>query len=274
MMDDLGLFAGTFIRGTPPSLAPSKFSSPAAWRQALRTRAGYEWKYLKTRFQDRVGRLYYFFGLTNWRWRERPRFKSKIARAAAVSLHQRMYKAFAKNDEAALKNVCISGIYEQLTQRIAARPEDMKMTWELVSADKRPRVVSHKATKLPIPGEEDDKTAPTALRQVVYRLKTRQRLTITRRDSAASSQPKSAKGRSPKWSPDGHKIQEKKAEPLVDVHEKDVIEYVVLQQRMLRGKMEGWKVWGFASPTTLEKIEKDRKYQDDTEAYQAANPGM
>jgi protein MBA1 len=123
-------------------------------------------------------------------------------------------------------------------------------------------------TIYPIPGAED-RNGPTALRQVVLRLKTRQRLTIERKPEDRKSTPKGP-GRRLAWTPDGVQPEVKKGVqvPEVETHENDVVEYILMQQRMLKGQEEEWKVWGFVNRTTLESIAEDEKFIEQNELWQ------
>lgn len=39
-----------------------------------------------------------------------------------------------------------------------------------------------------------------------------------------------------------------------------VVEYVVMQTRVMRGKPEDWKLWGFTKATTPEILQEDEDY--------------
>lgn len=41
---------------------------------------------------------------------------------------------------------------------------------------------------------------------------------------------------------------------------KTVVDYLVLQKRVIRGKEEEWKVWGFAEESTPSVKERDQEY--------------
>jgi protein MBA1 len=41
---------------------------------------------------------------------------------------------------------------------------------------------------------------------------------------------------------------------------KTVVEYLVLQKRVIRGSEEDWKVWGFAEESTPRVLERDERY--------------
>ena len=48
-----------------------------------------------------------------------------------------------------------------------------------------------------------------------------------------------------------------------------VVEYLVLQQRVIRGEEEEWKVWGFTEETTPEVLKQDEEYWGKMLEYQA-----
>lgn len=58
----------------------------------------------------------------------------------------------------------------------------------------------------------------------------------------------------------------------MDEHTKDMVEYIVMQRRMWKGKEEPWKVWGFVEKTTVESIERDTEKTEQMMAYDAAHP--
>lgn len=281
--DDLGLLPGTFIRGNPPSLFPSGGTSLL---EALKMRGTYEWRWIKSRTMDRIGRIYYWARLTNWPWKKKPRFRRREAQNAAMDNYERMYKAFAINDLKELNKVCISGIVFDLQKRISTRPKNTTLKWEIIKRDRSPRIVSNRATQIPLPGESNNRTTPTAVRQIVVLMKTKQRLTINRTDiklAAGKTHKAASRTQSLGWQPLAAK-QDQEAALLKEEAElealqtapveKTVAEYVVLQQRMLRGVEEGWKIWGFVKPSTLESIAKGDQFEDDYAAYQASNPGL
>ena len=49
-----------------------------------------------------------------------------------------------------------------------------------------------------------------------------------------------------------------------------VVEYVVMQTRVVRGKPEGWKLWGFTKATTPEVLQEDDDYWRKTMEVQSA----
>jgi protein MBA1 len=139
------------------------------------------------------------------------------------------------------------------------------MTWHLSSIS-RPLIVSSRA--MPIPSEgTDSRKAPTAIQQVVFKIKSRQRLVIEREDLYSSGSAPSTE-KLP-WSPDGAHEAAVEDEVRPDVHEKRVVEYMVLQRKYWKGEMEPWKVWGFADPTTLETLRMDEEWTEKSNAWEA-----
>jgi protein MBA1 len=51
---------------------------------------------------------------------------------------------------------------------------------------------------------------------------------------------------------------------------KKVVEYFVMQKRVIGGREEDWKVWGFTHESTPERIEEDEEYWRRTLDLQAA----
>jgi protein MBA1 len=76
--------------------------------------------------------------------------------------------------------------------------------------------------------------------------------------------------RSQKQKDEGEEKVESKASFEDNGVPKTVVEYLVLQKRVIRGKEEDWKVWGFAEESTPERIEKDEEYWRKTLDLQAA----
>ena len=158
------------------------------------------------------------------------------------------------------------------------------MTWRLHSKPKA-TIVSHRAQPL---GEEQP---DTAYRQVVVRLVSNQSLTITRGHSSSFSPHSPASSNPPIWRPDTarkslleHKqsLQKRKDEgehvsmtkftnEFMDNGEvKKVVEYLVMQRRVIRGVEEDWKIWGFAMESTPERIKMDEQYWKRTLDLQTA----
>lgn len=154
------------------------------------------------------------------------------------------------------------------------------MKWELVSKPLlfSSRIVSNRYAPLPFPGA-DDPYAPSTIRQMVVRISSRQRLTIERDEDVETERRRALESLA--WSPDGTTASSRAADLDVEAVEsvvqeepveKNVVEYIVLQKKMVKGTDEPWKVWGFANKTTWEKMEADNKADADMMAYEAAHP--
>lgn len=142
----------------------------------------------------------------------------------AVALHAKMYTAFAEGDTTALHKLCTDGLFSTFQTRIGNRPKNERVQWDLVKYNKRSKVVSDRAASLPIEG--------MAIRQSVVRIDSRQKLTRWRRIA----------GR----------------EELVEGtgQEKDVREYVVVQQIWKNWVPQPWMVWGTTKEVSLDDVDE------------------
>ena len=93
-----------------------------------------------------------------------------------------------------------------------------------------------------------------------------------------SSPSASHKTRAPKWAPtqaQKTEVVSPAAEQSAEVQDKGkvqtVVEYLVMQTRVMDGKEEDWKIWGFASESTPAKIEEDEQYWKKMLDIQSAN---
>jgi len=133
-----------------------------------------------------------------------------------------MYTSFAEGDAAALRKICMDGLYETFRARIAARRTGEKMEWEMLGYNTRSKLVSHRAARLQVEG--------AAVRQAVVRIASKQKLT--------------------RWARDGKELKLVKGSG----KEKDVVEYLVLQKRMDGWKEGDWMVWGTTEETKLKDV--------------------
>ncbi|KAL4786465.1 hypothetical protein BJX76DRAFT_346293 [Aspergillus varians] len=216
---DIGLIPGTFIRPLWRDL-PSIFQQPTE-------RLHFEWLWLKSWFQNFLGLFIY----SKTEGKGLP-LRLKERRQVAREFHQRMYSAFADGDSTILRKICCTGLANNLTGRIAARPKGQRVTWSLDKYIRSPstfftgiRVVSDRATQIP---ELQD----SGVRQVVLR--------ITSRQSTGKVQQQISEDGTP-------------AENAV-VKQQDCTEYIVMQKLRWMGEEEGWRVWGHATPTTVDDL--------------------
>ncbi|KAI9374667.1 hypothetical protein BJX61DRAFT_271700 [Aspergillus egyptiacus] len=214
---DLGLLPGTFIKPLWRDL-PSIFQQP-------KERLQFEWLWLKTGFQNFLGLFMYL----KVQFKGQP-LRLKERRQVARELHKRMYSAFAEGDATTLRKICCTGLANNLISRIESRPKGEKVTWSLDNYIRSPstfftgvRVVADRATQIP-------ELPDSGIRQVTLR--------ITSRQSTSRSQRQRG----------GDEVQSGKKQ-------QDCTEYIVLQKLRWFGEEEEWRIWGHATPTTLEDLE-------------------
>ncbi|KAF2653973.1 hypothetical protein K491DRAFT_779943 [Lophiostoma macrostomum CBS 122681] len=276
--EDTGLLSETFVRGSAPKLS----SYGDRWR--------YEWKWMKTRFRDWWSIQYYVWYMkkTGFVFRLKPEYSRAKVRDDGEEYYTKIYEALASKDRTNLDKFCVSGIIDHLKERWAARPADVTMTWKLLDrsqdlSSKLPwlntgklsaRIVSNRMGHLPISGASDRKT-PSAVRQVVLRIASRQVLTVEREIDGKGKGSKAEKLAKLAWRPEGANEQaEDEFDWAIERHPKDVVEYVVMQRRMLRGNEEDWKVWGFTEPTTMESMREAERFEKESRAYSASQLGI
>ncbi|EHA20048.1 hypothetical protein CBS63078_7245 [Aspergillus niger] len=219
---DIGLLPGTFIRPLWRDM-PSIFQQPSE-------RLHMEWLWIKSAFQNFIGVLAYC------KWLNKGlALRLKERRQIAAEYHKKMYTAFAAGDIATLRKVCCTGLANQLSTRIAARPKGERVTWNLDSYIRSPgtyftgvRVMSDRATQIPeIPN--------SGVRQVVLRITSRQSKGTTKASSNGAPADSTAVANNTK--------------------QQDCTEYLVIQQFRWAGEEDQWRVWGHATPTTVEDLE-------------------
>ena len=216
--EDLGLFPATLIMPTGPDV-------PGLLTVA---RLRMEYRRLIKRGKD-------FFSVIMMKWAlgfRKHKIQFRKTTPNALALHRQVYSALADGDEGEVRKVATDGVKNKLINKIQARPEDTVYYWDLVKYIGWPRVVSHRATQMPIPDESDDTTS--MIRQAVVRIKSIQRL--TREDSAED-------------------VTDEKDPVKPQETERNVTEYIVIQKRVLHSVEEPWKFWGTVEPTKLEDFE-------------------
>lgn len=132
-------------------------------------------------------------------------------------------------DATTLRKICCTGLANNLIGRIAARPKGEIVTWSLDKYIRSPstfftgiRVISDRATQIP-------ELADSGVRQVVLRITSRQSTGKAQRQISGDYVP-------------------------ADVKQRDCTEYIVLQKLRWIGEEEGWRVWGHATPTTIDDL--------------------
>ena len=132
-------------------------------------------------------------------------------------------------DTTTLRKICCTGLANDLVGRVAARPKGEVVTWSLDKYIRSPstfftgiRVVSDRATQIP-------ELTDSGVRQVVLRITSRQSTGKTQRQFSGNGVP-------------------------ADVKQRDCTEYIVLQKLRWIGEEEPWRVWGHATPTTIDDL--------------------
>lgn len=158
-------------------------------------------------------------------------------------------------DAKTLRSLCLPPLASALRSQIAARGP-VKTSWQLLKF-KSARIVSHRAA--PLGADQPD----TSYRQCVVRIESKQALSLT----PVAMRDEAHKMRAPKWAPSGAQKTPVVAPAGADAHAgversqvQTVVEYLVMQTRVMHGKEEEWKVWGFAGETTPAKMEDDEVY--------------
>ena len=130
-----------------------------------------------------------------------------------------------------IKEACCEGLVNHLKRHTAVRPLNQKARWEIRSIwpHLATRVVSNRASKFP---RED-----SAIRQVVVKIRSKQRIVQTRDSETV----------------DGHSRR--------DSQWVKVIEYLVIQRRIIDGEEGDWKIWGTTPETSYDRVYKEESYR-------------
>jgi protein MBA1 len=140
------------------------------------------------------------------------------------------------------------------------------MSWELLKF-KSARIVSHRCT--PLGSESPD----TSFRQCIVRLESEQQLSVRSISPASAAQRRT---RALAWMPKSAQAKQNAVSAKSSAGDKQtvrdtVVEYVVMQTRVIRGKPEEWKLWGFTKATTPEVLQEDEDYWMKTIEAQSAS---
>ncbi|KAL4805479.1 hypothetical protein BDV18DRAFT_161131 [Aspergillus unguis] len=221
---DIGLLPGTFIKPTMRDL-PSIFQQP-------KERLHFEWLWVKSWFQNFLGLVVY----SKTEGKGLP-LRLKERRQVARAYYERMYTAFAAGDQNTIRKICCTGLANNLISRITTRRRGEQVHWSLDKYIRSPstwftgiRVVADRAVQIP-------ELPDSGVRQVVLR--------ITSRQSARTVQLETTK--------QGKALDAPREDP-APAKSQNCTEYIVLQKLRWMGQEEGWRVWGNATPTTVEDL--------------------
>ncbi|KAJ4413280.1 hypothetical protein N0V91_000255 [Didymella pomorum] len=250
MAEDIGLLQNTVIRARL-----SKLPSPLR-----REFYAYFWTLLKSRFTGLYTRSHFK------RCVVKKGIKSYLPvdflqqgmlKKRAKSFYRSYYESLAAGDAKSLQHICLPPLAASLRSQIAARGP-VKMSWHLHKF-KSARIVSHRCA--PLGADQPD----TSYRQCIVRLESEQ--TLATKPVALRAESRVGK---PVWAPASiaslgaaKKDVAKKDVEVEKAEQKQtqtVVEYLVMQTRVMGGNTEDWKIWGFAGETTPAKMEEDEAY--------------
>lgn len=214
-----------------------------AWRQARTTQEflGYQWERLLTKLVDLGGILAIKY-LSMPSLTSLPRFKVQRSSIAptATALHRRMSEAVAAGDGAALRQICVPALYNQLTAAIRRRTPDERVEWELVEYVRPlsfPRIASNRCINL---------SSDEYYQQAVVGIAATQRLARYARATgevvAGSTRLRTA------------------------------VEYLVISRKINAKTWEPtpWRIWGTREETTSESWANEKRYLSTMKAKAAA----
>ncbi|KAF1934340.1 uncharacterized protein M421DRAFT_415374 [Didymella exigua CBS 183.55] len=255
MAEDIGLLQNTVIRASF-----SKLPAPTSWEFY-----SYFWTVLKARFtglytRSHFKRCVHKSGIASYLPVDL--LKQSMLKNKAKEMYQRYYELLAAGDIEALRPLCLPPLASSLRTQIAARGS-VRTSWQLHKF-KSARIASHRCA--PLGSDHPD----TSYRQCIVRLESEQSLTVS--PLATRAEPR--KTRAPKWTPSASTKKDMAAESTKVKAEtrqsQTVVEYLVMQTRVMDGKEEEWKIWGFADETTPAKMEEDETYWRKMLAIQSA----
>jgi hypothetical protein len=163
-----------------------------------------------------------------------------------------------RGDMSSVSQYTLPPLLQSFETRIAARGP-VKMEWRIIGTPSA-SVMTHRASVF---GEDQP---DTAFRQAVVRIESTQELTMSYDDGKKGRAFKPASRNGIRWSPpEVNKENKSEKEDKVEFADngklKRVVEYLVLQRRVISGKEDrDWKAWGFAKESTPERIEDDAVY--------------
>ncbi|KAJ4325640.1 hypothetical protein N0V94_000595 [Neodidymelliopsis sp. IMI 364377] len=247
MSEDIGIVQNTIIR------APfSKLPPPTSWEFY-----SYFWSLFKSKMSALYTRAHFKrcvhkTGISSYMPVDF--MKQKDLKNKAKKMYNRYYELLAAGDAKSLQKLCLPPFAQSLRSQIAARGP-VKTTWTLRKF-KSARIASHRCA--PLGNDHPD----TSYRQCVVRIESEQQLSI----KPLARHTATPKARALKWAPqnakkeaDAVEVVEPRVKPQTS-EVQTVVEYLVMQTRVIEGKEEDWKIWGFTTETTPAKMDEDELY--------------
>ncbi|KAF1830171.1 hypothetical protein BDW02DRAFT_573311 [Decorospora gaudefroyi] len=264
--DDIGLLQHTFVR------APLRtFTGPGMWKEII----PHYWRLVKSKVIGRYSRLAYrrLYNKRKWLILPADAWNHGQIRALAKAHYDHVCNSLATGKTTNLEDVCVSSLYKNIEERIKANSH-VETKWKRHSNFRFTRLVSHSAMMV------DDSTG---FRQAIVRLQSVQ--SVVRKPvpgrSVQSRKPgvPTTPGTRLPWMPDAarqkadedrmrHTKPEAEGEQEIKTEDefpdngvqKTVVEYLVLQRRVVKGIEEDWKIWGFANESTPEELLKQEEH--------------
>jgi len=165
----------------------------------------------------------------------------------AKQLYEEMYTRFANGSIDAMRPRLCDTIYVSLASRIQARAPNTNLEWKLHRYVGTPWLCSYRVGALsdkPVPSDQNN-----TIQQAVVRIRSMQSLKRSKRIRGKGGAPTT------------ELVEEGSGE------EKLVIEYLVIQKMLRKGKPGPWMIWGTTEETTMEKLEavQKKKMGDDVD---------
>jgi protein MBA1 len=186
--------------------------------------------------------------------KSRPILATRTIPGVAKELHNALFTAYANGSKSTISKIAGETLAESLSTRLSNRAKGEKVLWSIMQYVSKPRLMSHRATELPFKLEGER----AGVRQAVVRIHTQQSLRIGRapqgKKKGSLEEPENSQKEEPFW---GYGDNDANIEWGAE-RTKDVIEYVVLQRRLIKGKEEDWCLLGFVEPTTIADIRQWR----------------
>lgn len=199
--------------------------------------------------------------------RPRPNLPKAATKKIAADLHAEMYRHLAAGNIEPIEKLLCSGLRESLQQRIRNSRGKLQRQWTLHKQLSPPKLVSYKVMLMERPkeGDEDPKRNMNGFVQAIVRLHTLQSLVYTAHISKRDGERVPPHSTEPKREivvdVTGREIPREK----IEKYAKKVVEYVVVQQQMIKSELQPWKLWGMTEETTLKALDEAEKNQSSRE---------
>lgn len=163
----------------------------------------------------------------------RPAFKLSSLKKETLTLHKNMYTAFASGDLKTLKSICCEGLLHDFEARIATRTSRQRQR-NATSPSLSPTSIN-----------DQKKNNPTEEKWTLHKYIGRPRIVSSRAVVLPVVEQSALRQ---------HVVRVKSVQSVDGGEPMEMVEYLVLQQRLLEGKSERWMVWGTVEETDAESV--------------------